>query len=471
MAVNHLSLILDHQFDAVPDLLSIGIFESVQEWVYDHSTLCKVANVSMGIFSIMAAVAAVPMALPALGIGGTVMMLASIVIGVWGNYIFPLPHAMSEHVFTPGECDGGRLYYEGDLPILSLDATRPFESGKAHGYLCGEAISRLSSRFVPFVNQSLSHLSSQEKRDLLARMRSETPPDYVREIQGVLAGYHQWREETSWWHFHPRLTLDDLLLLQLIPDTNALSLLAVSDQPVGCTSAVTTTDPRGVVLARNLDWPSIGLAGTYSIIVHRNAHGRQRSTVEVSVPSLVGTLTGMNDHGLSVSMNVSRHSPTCNEVGIPSMFINRMCLENCSTITEADEERVIPVSPYHLTVADASGGKCVHFRQDDGGGHTIRYPLRETGDLITFNGNYTTDFPEWDHIFEPRARVSDAYRQMRGDQDSFEGMLAQRGINNIHTMHTVVMCPSERRMQVVFDNAFAARNPLHEVPLDRIFAS
>jgi len=54
---------------------------------------------------------------------------------------------MKTHVYQEKKCEGGRLYYENNVTILTLDSDDPFKAGKAHGYLCGNAISCLLKRF------------------------------------------------------------------------------------------------------------------------------------------------------------------------------------------------------------------------------------------------------------------------------------------------------------------------------------
>lgn len=104
----------------------------------------------------------------------------------------PPHHDMKTHVFKPGQCEGGKLYYESDVPILSLNSDDPYKAGMTHGYLCGDAISRVTKRF-DLVLHTLARQprASQLLPELLEGILQEIPERYLDEMKGLLDGYNK----------------------------------------------------------------------------------------------------------------------------------------------------------------------------------------------------------------------------------------------------------------------------------------
>jgi hypothetical protein len=217
--------------------------------------------------------------------------------------------------------------YEGDLPILSLDYdSSPFQAGKAHGYLCGGAINELLKRFDLVLHRWEKRPRARELPNALAKIRAQIPAQYLEEMAGVVEGYKEWSKEDRFWRFPKEVTVDDLLLIHLIPDSlhfrarffeyseedlinsvpsshppiDAEVLSKEPVEPVGC-STIIVHDPKGEpLMVRNMDWRSFGKLGTLTLLVHRKySHGA--STVELGIPGFIGTITAINSDGLSVS--------------------------------------------------------------------------------------------------------------------------------------------------------------------------
>ena len=125
--------------------------------------------------------------------------------------VFPHP-AMKNHAFTPRQCNGGRLYYDGDVPILTLTADDPFLAGMAHGYLCGEAINRLSKRFSLALHSFAKQPRPGDVPHMLATVRRTVSPKYLKEMEGLVEGYNKWAREQHWWILPKTITVDDVLL-------------------------------------------------------------------------------------------------------------------------------------------------------------------------------------------------------------------------------------------------------------------
>jgi len=59
---------------------------------------------------------------------------------------------------------------------------------------------------------------------------------------------------------------------------------------------------------------------------------------------------------------------------MPSCFVNRTILENCSTVDDAEIEvnSISPLGPFHMTVADKERAQTFHMQQGRGNQNYIR---------------------------------------------------------------------------------------------------
>lgn len=453
--------------------------ESFLRWCHRHSTLNKVIEIAALVLGVGLVALAASLGSWSIGLAGCALAVASAVAFFALQTLAPAHHDMKTHVFKPAHCEGGRLYYEGDLPILQIDSNDPFIAGKAQGLLLGEAIHAIQKRFDFALHTVLRRPRAYELSPLITSVKARIPPEYLREMEGLVEGYNQWVDKQRW----PRpkkMTLDEVVLIHLMPDAHHLQMGGIVKSPflrqepvMGCTSLVDWDPAKGVIFGRNMDWPSLGVAGKYTFIKHTVKGALQ--TVEVAIPGLVGTLTGMNNHGLSLAMNVCP-SDSSNEVrGMPTLFYNRFCLETCRSIDDLVPflEQYSPLGAYHLTVADPIGADSIHFYQ--GGPYIVRR-LEPTRPLATFNSRIGDQDPPFiidQHYTRRRQQMlDDLYRGVQPTMDHeqlVEAALALPCINNYETAHTVVMKPGTRTMKVAFDNAFSGEQRLLTVPVEKLF--
>lgn len=462
--------------------------ENLGVWIHEHPTSAKVMRavspplLGIGIFASLFFITS-PLAVSLIA-GLTLAGIALATAGAIANLasrIIPLHHEMKNHVFKPAECEGGKIYYEGDVPILSLDSDQPYLAGKAQGYLCGEAIHQILKNLCR-EDRILSLPKTDSLHQTLNEIRKILPESYKQEMEGLLAGYRQWAKEHPL-RFPKFLTEDDILLIQLLPDSMHFnpSLFKMTKAPahgqempaVACTAIIEIDAGKGFVFARNMDWPSFGVIGTYSLIVHRNYQKGLRKTVEAGMPGLIGTLTGMNDRGLSLAMNVC-YGSTKEISGMPACFYNRTCLENCSNIEELENftKQISPLGPYHLTAADSSCAQSIHFYQaidfNTQSPHAKRHCLLKQP-IVTLNTRYGP-IPYGSGVFEDkeRQRQIDQFFRERNNRP-LEDALALPHVNNWITTHKVLMEPQTLGFKVAFDNAFAGKAPLCTVPTAKLF--
>lgn len=470
---------------------STTLIERAAFWFHEHPTASKAMQVATIVLGI-GLIAALPFSAPFLTTGsiaalvltGAALLTAGLITTL-ARQIIPLHHEMNQHVFQPAQCEGGKLYYEGDVPILSLDADHPYLAGKAQGYLCGDAINRIVKRLDFALHRLEIYPRAESLPKTLDAIRQVIPHSYREEMSGLLDGYRQWAKEHPL-QFPKAVTEDEVLLLQLLPDSlhfNSAEFERKTNESQGnelneaaaiaCTAIIDRHDARGFQFARNMDWPSLGILGTYSLVIHRGYQNGLHKTVEVGIPGLIGTLTGMNDRGLALAMNVCLGTTT--EIrGMPAAFYNRACLESCADIKELETymRRYAPLGPYHLTVADRISAQSFHFYQaaiaKNQNPHAKRI-WKPNHPLITLNKCYDPK-PFGFGIFDDADRQEELDRFVQDRKNRpLEQALALPHVNNWLTTHRVVMEPQTLRFKVAFDNAFAGKAPLCAVPTEKLF--
>ena len=110
---------------------------------------------------------------------------------------------------------------------------------------------------------------------------------------------------------------------------------------------------------RNMDFMSFGLLDRHSVLLV--VHPKDRyAFAAVTWPGLVGVLSGMNEHGLTLAcMEVPR--PHRKPEAMPFMLLYRSVLEHCKTVEEAIAflEKTPRQTSHTLMLMDASGDRAV----------------------------------------------------------------------------------------------------------------
>lgn len=497
------NFVAQHQQDR-----ELSKLDKMVDAIYKHPTVVKTIEMA-GILFGLGCLVSLPISFPAMG--GMKAVLLTICGGVVGtisgfayralDIVVPPHHSMSNHVFKAATYGVGKLYYQGDVPILELNSDDPYQAGQAHGFLMGEALDHVLKQF-DFIKSFASLLPHPDQAtETLKAIRQTLPQEYIDEMQGIVDGFNQWSKENKW--FGGRVvTLDDLLLFHLMPDSLHFTPQQIEERlrgqggrlgmppfaprgnplPVlGCTVVIDEDKKEGLTFGRNMDWPTFGVFGTYSLIINRKYTSKKLSTVEVGFPGFVGTLTGMNPRGLSLSMNVCS-GKTFDIKGMPAAFFNRLCLETCHSVKEVAEkiEKEAPLGRYHLSVADATAAQSFHlFQGSDKDPHVVR-KWQPGQPLITTNCNYPAENKRSLHMHCSREReqiIQDLFlkaKEALSPQELSISKLVQASlslpyVNNIITSHRVVMNPRLRKIQVAFDNAFAGQADLHELDVQPLF--
>lgn len=486
-----------NQFNqAHPFFVNFSGMEKAAYWIYNHPAIVKTVEISGMCLGAAACLILSPAVFKASKLGAVACALigaltAAVTFVAYKvlDIVVAPHHSMETHVFTPAVFKAGRLYYQGNTPILELQSDDPYEAGLAHGYLMGRPLDDLLGQ-LKFIKRLAGMPEAQQIPKTLQSIREKLLPEHLRELEGLVAGYKQWSQEHKW--SKQEVTVDDLILFHLMPDSLHFRPADVEprlkdeqkkpdENPLGCTVVIDQDEKEGMVFGRNMDWPSFGVFGRYSLVINRKYAGQKFSTAEIGMPGFVGTLTGMNEHGFSLAMNVcSGNSGSVR--GVPAAFFNRACLESCQSVQEATDKIGLesPLGSYHLNTADAQGAKSFHFYQGSGNDLHVVREWQAGQPLITTNCKYTSGGRKTAHMHcsaEREKIIQDLFdgaaAQVQADAlqkaKLVEASLTLPHVNNSITTHTVVMYPQAMKMKAAFDNAYSAKAPLREIDLEPLF--
>jgi predicted choloylglycine hydrolase len=229
------------------------------------------------------------------------------------------------------------------------------------------------------------------------------------------------------------------------------------DSMMACSTVTlpAAASPDGIArFARNLDFPSRGVADKASVILVFHPEGRN-AFVAVTWPGLIGVLSGMNEHGLTLaSMEITRERrpPTA----MPYMLLYRTVLEQCKNVDEAIAllDKTPKQTSNNLMLMDASGARAVVEIDPD------KITVRRTDDshaLISTNHHRGLDL---------------ATRGKCGRYDKIMDTSAEQwgkvGVNALHkmlesvqqgemTIQTMIFEPSTRRLYLATGAESASR--------------
>ena len=252
---------------------------------------------------------------------------------------------------------GGTAVAQGDSRVANLHlrdaaATRPAAAsvtvvqirgsdaaglGDSHGKQLGKTIVPL---YRDYFGRYFSNPADREAcLKAVVGFERFLAPEHVQEIRALASA--------------TRLTFEDLMLAQAFMDLT---------EAMGCSTITlpAAASPDGVArFGRNLDFASFNIADKNSVVLVFHPKDRY-AFAAVSWPGMVGVLSGMNEHGLTLAnMEVARQRRA--PAGMPCAMLYRTLLERCKTVDEA--LALLEKAPRHsansLMLMDASGNRAV----------------------------------------------------------------------------------------------------------------
>lgn len=452
--------------------------------ILDYPTTIKVIEIALFIFG-AALIGALPYTLSELGtvcaitlacLGGLILLI---------TYLFhealellPPYFNMSTHLYKPFASQnpsGTKLYYENDIPILSIDAENPWQAGYDHGYHLGSGIAKMLETWDKLLHEVYGYPRAGEIPKTIRSLCELIPNNHLEELRGLVEGYNTWRGES---HSYIKLSFESALIFHLVPDimhylpsdAQITPKIQNNFHKVACTVVVDKDANQNIIAARNMDW---GLVGAYSVVFKRKYANFE--TTEIGFPGLIGTITGKRDSGFAVMMNIA-FGQTSKVQGMPACFFNRACLENCNAVDEVEHflSAHSPLGPYHLTVIDRQDAKSFHMYQnvDKQGPHYVTRSFADQKPLIVTNCEYPEkkergkDF-DGSHLREAilDAFLKDARESIELQKYDTAAVLGEAmklpRVCNPFTAQSILF--SDDKIQLVFDNYFAAEKPRHQL--------
>ncbi|MBO0697895.1 MAG: hypothetical protein J2P46_05855 [Zavarzinella sp.] len=253
------------------------------------------------------------------------------------------PAMAADKRFLEAKHGKGELRYVNGVPVVTLEGT-PEEIGAQFGEL---ALKPAKKPLIGRVDSYMKQVGWEKEFPTMVRFSPVVFGSFPKANQVELVTAAKTADVDK----------NLLTALNAIPDFAKMG---------GCSTLVVApgrSTTGGPIFGRILDWPPFEELPEYTAVVVFRAPGKH-ALAAVTFPVLLGVLSGMNDFGLSLSINEiyaakdGSKSPNLN--GTPMMFLFRKILEECTTVEEA--EKVLKVSArttwFCLTVCDAKGG-CV----------------------------------------------------------------------------------------------------------------
>ncbi len=186
------------------------------------------------------------------------------------------------------------------------------EIGLAHGRQLSAEIRGL---FDDYIVGGLVEREGRDLDDLIATARHYEkfiPRPYIEEMQGIARG-----AEVPYEHI-------------LVMNTFADAVLGA--RPEAC-SAFAVRTKRGLIVGRNLDWTNFGVAHRHAVVFILDSPNGHR-VMSVGWPGMSGAITGMNEAGLTVTLNMA-FANDADSNATPFLLRLREILERQSTIAGA----------------------------------------------------------------------------------------------------------------------------------------
>ncbi|MCE9531591.1 MAG: hypothetical protein K8T89_10785 [Planctomycetes bacterium] len=253
----------------------------------------------------------------------------------------------------------------------------------------------------------------------------EGTPEEIGEQFGVLAlkpakkplidNLDRYMKKSGWESAYPAMMRMAGFILPMFPESNQKEIIAASkasDVPRnvmimtnampdlqkigGCSTMVVESDrskTKSPLFGRLLDWPPHENLSDFTLVtVFRQP--KKNTVATVTFPIILGAISGMNDKGLSLTINEIKDakdaSPKSDLKGVPMLILFRQLLEECATLEEVEKKlnATRRTGYFLLTVCDKTGG-CV-FEVT-----TKNVVARKGTENVCFATNHSTVWTTW----------------------------------------------------------------------------
>ena len=268
------------------------------------------------------------------------------------------------------------------------------------------------------------------------------------------------REEVAALAQQTRMSESEAVLAQCFLDLSPMTACSTITLPA---SAAPDHVAR---FGRNLDFPSLHIADQYSTVFVYHPRGRY-AFASIGWPGMIGVLSGMNEHGLSLAnMEITRRPRLPG--AMPYTLLYRTILEKCRTVSEAIA--LLQTTPRqtgnNLMLMDSAGDRAVIEIQPDS------ISVRRAADdrpLISTNHQRGADCDTAGRCWRYDALHWIGNSEFgRIDLKEVESMLA-RVSPGANTLQSMVFEPASRTIYLSTGQA-AASGTFYRLDLKRYFA-
>jgi isopenicillin-N N-acyltransferase-like protein len=245
--------------------------------------------------------------------------------------------------FPDAKYGKGELSHVHGMPVLVVRG-KPAEIGEQFGVLAVKNAPGLDELHKNFLHDAKLEEKATVIKLLARRLKSNFPPDHLAEIEALVKASGR--------------DLDLALFANTVYDLSS---------GMGCSTVVVEpgrSKTGAPLFGRNFDWlPSKGIT-EHTLLAVFHPEGK-RSFATVTVTPIVGCISGMNDAGLSCTINEihlkqSKDHAAFDWDGTPTLLLFRRVLEECRTVAEAEKlvRGARRTTAACLTICDKDGG-CV----------------------------------------------------------------------------------------------------------------
>ncbi len=345
------------------------------------------------------------------------------------------------------------LKYHGSIPVLVVEGT-PGEMGSAAGKLALKPANRVLDYPRALLERFSAGLFWGSAVKQGKEMYGHFPDEFKNELEAVVKSSGADRDKVIAGN-----TLFDIKKMFFCS-----ALLIDRDR----------SSTGGPLLGRNLDYPGLGWVHEYSLVTVYRPQGKH-AFVSVGFPGIIGTLSGMNDAGLTVAIlevfaarsGEGRFDPK----GLPYALCYRTLLEECTTIAEAKKklESLPRTTITNLVIADRQGvavlevsPKSVLVR------HANRGTLSCTNHFCTeLKGTNRVDVARSYERFETLEQVRQQKQKIQVDQ-------VRKALDAVNlgqeTLQTMVFEPATLKLHLAIGSCPSSSQPLETIDLKPLFS-
>ena len=342
----------------------------------------------------------------------------------------------------------GEMTHVQGLPVLTLRG-KAAERGEQFGVLAVK-----NAPFLDELHQNFLKDAGLERRQgfvnlMVRKLKPGVPAEYLAELEAVVKASGR--------------DLELALFANTVYDLSST---------MGCSTVVVEKNRSKTgqpLFGRNFDWlPSKGIT-EHTLLAVMHPEGK-RSFAVVTITPIIGCISGMNDAGLSCTLNEihlvkSKEKAPFDWDGTPVMLAFRRVLEECATVDEAEKllKSMKRTTTACMTICDKNGGAVFEITSQSVNRRAA------VNDVCLCTNHFRTDalmiekkcwrYDKLSPLQQESAKldVAGVYEQLaKVDQGKY-------------TLQSMVFEPAERKLHLKYGNGSATERNAIDLDLGKLF--